>query len=108
MKRIIEGKRYDTDAPQTTLLGEADGINNGAAESVTDFAFWEAGLYRTAKGAYFLAGRGGPMTRFAKRRGNITEGDEKIIPLSKEEAQEWAERYLSADTVGEYFKIEEA
>ena len=107
MKSIIRGMRYDTEAPQTVCIGHEDALGNGA-ESVTDFAYWKAGLYKTGGGRYFLAGHGGPMTRFARHNGNTREGDSKVIPLTVEEAQEWAERYLDAETVEQYFDVEDA
>jgi hypothetical protein len=50
MKRIIEGKRYNTEAPRTELVGYH---NN--RKDYQDFSYWEAGLYKTGGGRYFLA-----------------------------------------------------
>ena len=61
MKAIINGLRYDTD--KATLIGEA---SHGYA---SDFQHWEAGLYKTPRsGRFFLAGSGGPMTRWSRPR----------------------------------------
>jgi hypothetical protein len=93
MKAIINGLRYDTD--KATLVGE-----ESADCSRTDFSWWTAGLYRTPRAhRYFVAGRGGPMTMFAHRVQNGSQGGEKIIPMSAEEAREWAERYLTTEQV---------
>lgn len=94
MKATIEGRRYDTDKAE--LIGEAD-----SGGSVTDFAHWEAGLYRTPRaGRYFLAGYGGPMTLWARRvDGNARTGGSGIKPLSAHEALEWAEQHLEAGAV---------
>lgn len=44
---------------------------------------------------YFLAGSGGGMTRFgAPLSGNGWGAGERIIPLSKPEAWQWAEAFL--------------
>lgn len=97
MKAIINGKRYNTD--KAILVGET-----GSSLSRSDFGWWEAGLYKTPRsGAYFLAGQGGPMTRWSKSVGNMTSGGEGIHPLDREEALEWAERYLDEAAVEEHF-----
>ncbi|MGO9771680.1 hypothetical protein [Rhodoblastus sp.] len=96
MKAIINGLRYDTD--KAIKIGE--GGSDGYASS-TDFHYWSAGLYRTPRsGRYFLAGHGGPMTRWAKAVGNNgSTGSSGIVPMSLEEAREWAERYLAVEEV---------
>jgi len=97
MKAIINGFRYNTE--KATLIGNYD---NGLACS--DFSNWHAGLYVTSRSKnYFLAGAGGPMSRYAIPAGNMTSGGSKITPLTKEDAFEWAERYLSAEIVEEHF-----
>ena len=68
MKAIIEGKRYDTD--KAVLVGEAS-----SDFSRSYFGWWEAGLYKTPRsGAFFLAGAGGAMTRWARPVVNMTSG----------------------------------
>lgn len=105
MKKIIDGTRYDTEKAQ--LVGEA-----AAGVSRRDYSFWSAGLYKTPRsGRFFLAGSGGPMTRFAySPDGNSMSGGEKLIPMTKNEALEWAEQYLSTEIVEHYFSdmIEDA
>jgi hypothetical protein len=74
MKRAIEGKRYDTE--KARLLVE---VSEG---STSDFSHVRYGLYRTPRGMWFIAGRGGPMSRFAQPSGgNSWVGGERIIPL---------------------------
>ncbi len=98
MKAIINGKRFDTS--KAILVGEAD--YNG---SVTDFQWWEAGLYKTPRsGQFFLAGEGGPMTRWSRSvENNGYTGGSGIIPLEADDALEWAERYLTTAEVEEHF-----
>ena len=94
MKAIINGLRYDTD--KATLIGEASHGYSG------DFTRWEAGLYRTPRsGRYFLAGAGGPMTRFARRGPgqNERQGSSGIQQMDAAEALEWAEEHLTIDEV---------
>jgi hypothetical protein len=104
MKTIKDGLRYDTE--KAILIGEAS-----SDLSRTDFGWWEAGLYCTPRsGRYFLAGRGGPMTRWARPAGNMTTGGNGIIPLDEEDALEWAEQYLTHDEIEAAFgeKLEDA
>lgn len=96
MKAIIDGLRYNTETAEH--LGHASECLGSR-----DFRNWEGTLYRTKSGRYFLAGSGGPMTRWAESNGNTTSGSEGIIPLSKSEALAWAERNLSAETVESAF-----
>jgi hypothetical protein len=107
VKQIIDGKTYNV-ATATQIGGEHEISNN---ISVTDFKFYRATLYRTRRGAYFLAGRGGPMSLFAHRRDDgSTSGSEGIVPLDADEALALAERHLDPDEVAEHFadQIEEA
>lgn len=94
MKAIINGFRYDTDKAE--LIGKASG-----GGSVRDFSSWDAALYRTKQAKrFFLAGSGGPMTRYARSIGNNnTSGGEQIDPMTKEEALAWAEQYLDAEEI---------
>jgi hypothetical protein len=104
MKAIINGLRYDTE--KVTLIGEASHGYRG------DFTCWEAALYRAPRsGLYFLAGSGGPMTRFGRRgqQQNETIGGTGIQPMDDDEALEWAEQHLTAAEIEAAFeKIEDA
>lgn len=102
MKRVIDGRIYDTD--KAILIGEYSHL------SPTDFNFFFAGLYQTARSKrFFLAGKGGPMTAFGKHcsDGSWTFG-EKIIPLADQDAREWAEKYMKYEDVKKYFTVDEA
>lgn len=101
MKRIINGRRYDTSTAK--LLGVASyGI-------CTDFAYWREELYVKRTGEYFLYGEGGPMSKYSQQVGqNEWKGGHEIRPLSLKEAKKWSEKFLSADTYEEIFgKVEE-
>lgn len=102
MKSVINGLRYDTTTAE--LIGEA----SSSAYS-TDFRYWEEELYRTRRGRWFLAGKGGPSSHYAVSVGNNGwGGGQRITPLTEAEAQAWAERHLDADTVAQHFSTEEA
>lgn len=90
MKSIINGLRYNTE--NAMLIGEAS-----SDLSITNFAWWKASLYCTPRSRrFFLAGRGGPMTRWIRAgNGNMRTGGDGIIPLDHEEALEWAEQHLT-------------
>lgn len=104
MKKIINGKRYDTD--KATLIGERTQSNP------SDFRWIEEGLYITPRSKqYFLAGEGGAMTQYSRPvDNNARGGGSKIIPLTREQALEWAEAYLDEDDIEEHFgdQIEDA
>jgi hypothetical protein len=107
MKAIINGVRYDTE--KATLIGHTS--NNNAC-SRSDFHYWEAGLYVSPRAKrYFLAGSGGPMSRFSRSAGqNSWTGGSAIQPMTREEALEWAEHELRTEEVEAHFAdmIEEA
>lgn len=97
MKRIIDGRRFDTDT--AVKLGE---ISFGDSR---DFGRFEEALYRTPRsGAYFLAGSGGPRSHYAvsDRPGEWRSGS-KITPLDKADALAWAERNLPAEQIEAIF-----
>ena len=91
MKKIINGKMYDTETAK-----EIAGCYHG--EGPRDFRHYSEKLYRKRTGEYFLAGEGGPMSHYAVTVSrNSWSGGEKIIPLTYKEATEWAEREMDAE-----------
>jgi hypothetical protein len=96
MKQIIGGLTYNTET--------ADCIGRASLDDSSDFRWWSAGLYRTKKGRFFLAGRGNGLSRFAQSCGNQGScAGSGIEPMDMEEAREWAERYLTTAEVEEGF-----
>ncbi len=97
MKAIINGLRYDSTT--ATCIGGAQ----GGGSSMRDFHYWSADLYRTPRsGRFFLAGGGGALTRFGSTTSYDQNGrvcGEKIIPMSVEDAREWAEQHLTTAEV---------
>lgn len=90
MKKIIDGKVYDT----STATQRAS-YNNGL---YGDFGYLSETLYLKKTGEFFLHGEGGPMTQYATTVGqNNWTGGEAIIPLSYKAAKEWGEEHLSED-----------
>src|SRR5262249_25130915 len=98
MKAIIRGALYDTS--KATKLG-----SDSSGRSRSDFHYYSETLYKTPRsGRYFLAGSGGPLTRYAIATGQKSWlGGSRIIPLTKEQAFEWAEQALSANEIKKHF-----
>ena len=100
MKKIINGKRYDTDT--------AKELGYDSYSNRSDFNYWCETLYRKTTGEFFLYGEGGPNSRYAESVGlNSWTGGERIMPLSLEEAQKWAEEHLDGDEYEKIFGIVE-
>ena len=101
MKKIINGKKYDTDTAKPVVEW-----NNG--RNYTDFGWCSETLYRKRTGEFFLHGQGGARSIYGKWVGDCVCNGEDISPLSLEEAKEWAEENLSADKYEEIFgEVEE-
>lgn len=100
MKRIINGKLYDTDTAK--LLGS---YHNDFGPS--DFEYFYEELYQKKNGEYYLYGEGGPKSDYAEFQGNVSIGSKRIIPISEDRAKEWAERNLEADDYVNIFGVVE-
>ena len=91
MKKIISNKAYDTETAK-----ELGSWSNMA--DYGNFSQFSETLYRKKTGEFFLFGEGGPMTKYAVAEGsNSWRGGSRIMPLSFQEAREWAEEHLSGD-----------
>lgn len=102
MKKVINGKRYDTETAKEIAITKSP-------EGVNDFKHWEEVLYKKHTGEYFLHGFGNAASKYAESCGNSewTPG-EKIIPLTYEAAQKWVEEHCDADEYeAEFGAIEE-
>ena len=100
MKKVINQRRYDTDTAK--LIGSADWGMPG------DFRHWEEDLYQKKTGEFFIHGVGGPASKYAESIGqNEWRGGEKIIPLNYDNARDWVEKNLDADTYERLFELED-
>lgn len=100
MKKIINGKRYDTETAE--LVGEWANTYN-----YSNFSYECEELYRKKTGEFFLYGEGGPMSNYAiPTDNNNWTGSSKITPLTIDEAKKWAEKNLDADDYEKYFELE--
>jgi hypothetical protein len=103
MKKIIDGKRYDTET--------AEEVASWSYGNHGDFNRAEETLYRTKHGRWFLHGEGGPRSRFARTvRQNEWSGGSTIEALTEAEAKAWLERNSANDALETYFgdQIEDA
>lgn len=99
MKKIINGKLYDTDTAREL----------GVWSNTWDSRSWSyecETLYLKRTGEFFIHGHGGPQTKYAVSldQNNWSSG-EKIIPISREKAMEWAEKNLRAEEYSDIFGI---
>jgi hypothetical protein len=104
MKKVIDGKVYNTETAE--CLHNWDNGHYG-----NDFRSCEESLYKTKKGAYFLHGEGGPMSKYAQNCGNNSVcGGQGIEPISEKVAMEWLEEHNGDDVLISLFggHIEEA
>lgn len=96
MKKVIDGKVYNTETAE-----EIHSWDNGFYGS--DFKQCEETLYRTKKGAFFLHGHGGPMSKYAVSCGNGYSGSSDIEVMTNEEAREWLEEKNAIDELEKLF-----
>lgn len=97
MKKIINGKRYDTvTAQELNFWHNMDDYRN--------FNYCKETLYRKRTGEFFLHGEGNAASKYAESVGqNCWGSGEEIIPLTEENARRWAEEHLSGEEYEEIF-----
>ena len=100
MKKIINGRKYDTETAT-----KIDAWSNNC----TRFSSCYEALYRKKTGEFFLYGEGGPMSKYAESCGdNCTTGGEAIIPLTEQKAKEWMENHSTVEDYEQVFgEVEE-
>jgi hypothetical protein len=100
MKKIINGKRYDTDTAKVIAEHEEGYVG--------DLEYYRETLHRKRSGEYFLHGFGHAASRYAENLGEGRWGaGECITPLSYDEARKWAENALDADAYEAEFGVVE-
>ena len=102
MRRLIFGKRYDTDTGKKLIEW-----NN--SKGITDPDYLSENLYKqnTSNGAFFLHGVGGAMTWCARITDDGYTGGEGIRPLSEIEAKNWVKERFSPIEYVQIFEIKE-
>ena len=101
MIQVISGKIYDTDTAEE-ICQHSHG-NSG------DFEAYRSVLYRSPRGRFFLDGRGGPMSRWARpAEGGGTEGGYGIRLLDRDEARAICEQEaIEVERMRALFAVEE-
>lgn len=91
IERVIDKKIYNTETSNELFY-----VSNKEKEKYRTNQFEEA-LYKTDKGNYFMAGRGGPCTRWRQIDERIDRIDfiegEGIIPISEYLAIAWLTKH---------------
>lgn len=96
MKKIINGKLYDTDT--ATYIGNYEYGTPG------DFTHFNETLYKKKTGELFIHGEGGPRSKYAKSCGNNSWCDgEAIIPERDFDVKGWVADHCDVDTYIELF-----
>ena len=94
MNKIIKGKRYDTETAKQ--VAKTSSREQGVGPS--DLKFWSENLYQKRTGEFFLYGEGGAMSKYREPyENNGFQSGYKIIPLTLDQAKEWAEQAVDAD-----------
>ena len=97
MRKIINKKMYDTETAECVEEFENTPYKGNAH-------YYKESLYRKKTGEFFLYGYGNARTKYAAVTiGGMYSPDEKIIPLSEDEAKNWMEQYGNVDTYIELF-----
>lgn len=100
MKKMINGKRYDTKT--AALCGWREYGESGGSDYILEK------MYQKRTGEFFLYGKGGSGTKYRKEiHMNDWVDGEQIIPLTNDEARKWAEEYLDPEDYEKIFTIPE-
>ena len=101
MRKVIKNKLYDTETAKRVGQAFSD-------YPVSDFHYWEETLFLKKTGEYFLYAKGGAASKYNRQLGqNEWCGDVKIIPITAEQAREWAECNLEVEDYAYYFGLPE-
>jgi len=98
MKAVIDGAVYNTEtATKIAFFSKEFGAD--------DFRHVEESLYKTKSGRFFLAGGGGPMTRYSHPVGDRQAGGAGVVVLTSDEARHWCESHgVDAETIARHLK----
>lgn len=102
MKKIIEGKLYNTET------AELIGWFSTGGYSLSDGHYISQDIYRSKGGQYFLYIVGGGLTEYAIRSNGTLSGSEDIKLIDEKEIADWLEKYsvhLSEETVNKFLSV---
>lgn len=86
MKKTVNSLTFNTETATLLAYWDNECVCN-------DFNYEEQTLYVTKNGRYFIHEYGGGGTDWGRDAGNIRCGGQNIIPLSRQEAMDWCQRY---------------
>lgn len=90
MRKIINGRKYDTETASMVAEHESG--------YPSDFSYVRETLYRKRGGEYFIHGVGNAASKYAEPTGlNSWRAGERVMPLTWDEAREWAETNMGAN-----------
>lgn len=95
MKKIINGKKYDTGTASLIC-----GHDNGRICS--DFYFYKECLYKKKTGEFFIHEEGNAASCVAEMQNGFSVGGRRINPISEAEAMDFVEKY---GTVEDYERL---
>ena len=102
ISKVVDGLRYDTETA-------VEICSFSSSVGVSDFKYERTTLFKTKNGRFFVAGHGGPRSRWSRSEGhNGTTSGEGLEPVSVAEAQRFAEEHADADTVIRFFDVDDA
>lgn len=90
MYKVIKGARYNTESAKKIASWRAP-------YAVSDARYYEEVMYRTKAGNYFIHGKGNGASLYHEHNASGNTYGEKIVPLTFEQAQKWAENHLDGD-----------
>jgi len=97
MRKIINGKVYDTTTADEICEWGPSGLTRN------DFHWWTESLYRTKKGAWFVAGEGGALSKYRQPHGNGSIGGEDLRLVTEDEARALVEQHARPERYAELF-----
>lgn len=92
MKKIIDGKVYDT-----ATATEVCDISGQYGSDPGDFRYDDTRLYRSPKGQFFIAGKGGASSRWATPVGSARGAGSGLHLVDVAEARRLFEQHGGAD-----------
>lgn len=100
MKKIINGRKYDTTTAKLLTTWSAN-------KSYSDFDYYEESLYIKRTGEYFLYGSGNAASPYNRYDGSSWCSGEEIVPLTEDEARRWVEAHKEPECYEEIFGVAE-
>ena len=88
MKKIINGKKYDTETAKCVATIDANTNSLGSHIHYGDFHYWDMSLYKKNTGEYFLTGD----HCYPSIDGNFdNDNTQPILPVDEDEAKTFVE-----------------